>query len=278
MIRIIGVILTLNEGKNIKACINSLSFCDRILVLDSGSSDETCKLARSYNAEVIVNKQNHVFNIAKQRNYALDHISKVEENDCWILFLDGDERCTNEFKQNIISSIENENFNSYRCTPKYIFNNHWIKSYQEYPAWHDRLLLLGSNDFDGGVWEHFKNYQNTGYIQTPYIHLAMSKGLDEWLKKHIRYADWDANQTYLTIKGVKENKFKTKRRRILRKLSFIFWPFRPFTRFIYRYIIRLGFMDGINSLLFAFCMIIFDLIYVLKVIFLIFRINKIEKI
>ncbi len=278
MIRLIGVVLTLNEEENIKACIDSLSFCNRIIVVDSGSSDKTSKIARYNNVEVVVNKQNHTFNIAKQRNYALDYLSEVEENDCWVLFLDADERCTNQFKQNILSSIESENFESYRCTPKYIFNNHWIKSYQEYPAWHDRLVLLGANNFDGGVWEHFKSYKNTGYIKTPFIHLAMSKGLDEWLIKHIRYADWDAKQTYLSIKGVRKNKYKTNRRKILRKLSFFFWPIRPLTRFVYRYILRLGFKDGINSLLFALCMMIFDSIYVLKVFFLIFGITKIDKI
>ena len=92
-------ILTLNEAKNITRCINSASFADQILVVDSGSSDNTCELAKSLGAEVVVYDDWQGFGV--QRNRILKHCKSD-----YIFFLDADEEITPELREEIIGAVQ----------------------------------------------------------------------------------------------------------------------------------------------------------------------------
>ena len=266
--------MTLNESANISTCIKSLQFCDHIFVLDSGSSDQTVPISEKLGAHVFVNSQTPPFDISLQRNFALDYIHSFFSEPVWILFLDADETSNPAFENEVLKAISSSSFTSYQCCPMYLFYGDWIKQFQSYPVWHDRLLLLGTNSFLGGVWEHFKSYDDCGYIKSPYYHNAMSKGLDDWLVKHIRYADWDAQATYAFLTSNTSSSFATERNKHFRNISHVLWPLRPFIRFFVRYVLRLGFLKGKNIFIFAFCMFLFDLVYVLKVIFLLSRFSS----
>jgi len=91
-------ILTLNEAKNITRCINSASFADHILVIDSGSTDDTCELAKALGAEVIIYEDWQGF--GEQRNRLLKHC-----NSDYIFFLDADEELTPALREEIITAV-----------------------------------------------------------------------------------------------------------------------------------------------------------------------------
>ena len=82
------VILTLNEERNLPTCLASIAGCDDVIVLDSGSKDQTAEVARAAGARVVVNPFE---NFAAQRNFA-DHT--VAFKHPWVFHLDADERMT----------------------------------------------------------------------------------------------------------------------------------------------------------------------------------------
>jgi glycosyltransferase involved in cell wall biosynthesis len=103
MTKISAIILTFNEEENIKEVLETVSFADEIIVLDSISTDQTKALA-------LANKNIQFFerkfdNYTSQRNYALD----LAKND-WILFLDADERILPNLKNEITKAVENIEF------------------------------------------------------------------------------------------------------------------------------------------------------------------------
>src|SRR4051812_39376653 len=86
-----ALVLTRNEEKNLPSCLESLSFCDDILVLDSGSTDRTVEIAGCYGARVLLRPFD---NFANQRNFGLEQGRFRHE---WILHLDADEVLTRDF-------------------------------------------------------------------------------------------------------------------------------------------------------------------------------------
>lgn len=82
--RISGAVLTYNEEGNIRSCLESMKWCDEVVVIDSGSTDGTIKIAKEYTQKIFYNKFENDF--SQQRNYA---ISKTSGD--WIFFLDADE-------------------------------------------------------------------------------------------------------------------------------------------------------------------------------------------
>lgn len=87
------VIITKNEEKDINDCINSVSFADEIIVIDSNSSDNTTKIAKQKNAKVYI----HTFeDFASQRNWAIE-----KAHGEWILYIDADERVSSELGDEI---------------------------------------------------------------------------------------------------------------------------------------------------------------------------------
>ena len=86
-VRISAVITTLNEERNIADCVESVLWCDEVVVVDSFSTDRTPEVARSY--EKVRFLQRPYMGSASQKNWAMDQTQHE-----WILILDADERCT----------------------------------------------------------------------------------------------------------------------------------------------------------------------------------------
>ncbi|KXK07607.1 MAG: SPBc2 prophage-derived glycosyltransferase SunS [Microgenomates bacterium OLB22] len=89
-----AIILTLNEEENIQACLKTLTFCDEVLVVDTGSSDKTISLATKARARVL--ERTLEGNFASLRNKAME----LATNDL-ILFIDADERITPKLQKSI---------------------------------------------------------------------------------------------------------------------------------------------------------------------------------
>ena len=131
------VIITYNEEINIKRCLESISWCDDIHIIDSGSSDATVEIASKFNCKII---EKSFSNFADQRNFAIE---KCELKYKWILHLDADEVVTSELRDFFLSrSYEKMAFKAYKIPFKLIFNGRWLKRAGMYPAYQVRFGYL----------------------------------------------------------------------------------------------------------------------------------------
>ena len=256
--------LCLNEVTNLPRCLASLAWCDELLVVDSGSQDGSQSQAQELGAKVLEHHQQGPFLITEQRNWALEHGGLRSE---WVLFLDADETVGDACREAIRQAIQLQNPpDGFELTPRYWFLGRWLKHTQGYPNWHPRLLRRERLRFEGGVWESFRADAHIGRIETPYEHYAFSKGIDDWLERHGRYADWEASKITAFLSGGGAAALGTRRWLWLRKLSAQLWPLRPVLRFSQKYVLQRGFLEGWQGLLFALLMASYDLITVVKVI------------
>ena len=261
---IAGVVLCLNEAKNLPRALGSLTWCDEVLVVDSGSKDGSQDIAISCGARMLQHQQVGQFLITEQRNWALDQ-GQLQSD--WVLFLDADEEICGRCKEAIQKAIQHPAAaDGYELTPRYWFFGRWLKYTQGYPNWHPRLLKRGVLHFKGGVWESFSAAGSISRIHEPYEHYAFSKGIDDWLERHRRYADWEAERIEAVLTGGGVQALGTQRWKQLRLVMARAWPFRPIFRFAQKYVLQGGFLEGWQGLLFALLMAGYDLITVVKVI------------
>jgi len=126
-------IITLNEADRIKACLETVSFADEILVVDSGSRDDTVKIAESFGCRILFQEW---LGYSRQKQYAVDQC----RNDM-VLILDADERLPKETAEGIqkIITMPEPEFFSYRFSRKNIFHDRWIR---HCGWWPDRVVRL----------------------------------------------------------------------------------------------------------------------------------------
>jgi len=261
-----AIILTKNEVCNLKRCTDSLQWCQEIIVVDSGSNDGTIQLAESLGAQVFVHIQPLPYLAAKQRNWALRNTNIKGE---WVLFIDADEVIPLNLAREIqlICSSNNNQYNAFKLTPRYLFWGKWLKRTQGYPNWHDRLLKKGEVEFaDGGYWEHFTDDASIGKIDIPFDHFANSKGMSDWLERHDRYSSWDAQKIVDFLETGKLESLGTQNKIRLRVIAAKFWFLRPIARFVQMYFLRLGFLEGITSLVFCSLYAMYEFMIVVKII------------
>lgn len=245
------VVLTYNEEANIEDCLKSVQgWSDDILIIDSYSDDTTVEVARNYTDKIYSHKFKHW---ATQRNWALENLPFKYD---WILFLDADERVSEELKEKIQNTLPNVglNTNGFYINRKFFFMGRWIKHGGYYPY---KVLRLVKHKFASyikhGAWEYGKIDGTTSYIDGYIIH-EDNRDIDYWIDKHNKFASIEAKEFNLSNSNLSsEGELEGKRRIVinsfLNKLPFMF---RPFIRFIYRYFFRLGFLDGKEGLIYFF--------------------------
>jgi len=263
--QISAVILTKNEVSNIKRCIDSLLWCQEVVVVDSGSTDGTTQLAESLGAKVFTHIQPPPFKFSEQRNWALENCNLKGE---WVLFVDADETIPPDLAteiQSVCLKCDNP-YNAFELTPRYLFWGKWLKRTQGYPNWHSRLVKRGEVSFAGGVWEHFATDAKVGRISIPYDHFANSKGLSDWLERHNRYSSWDAENAVKFMETGNASALVSNNKLKLRFLAARLWPLRPLARFTYMYFLRLGFLEGIPGLVCCFLYAVYEFMVVVKVV------------
>ena len=219
MAKIAVIILTFNEEKNIADCIRSAAFADEVLVVDSGSTDETLSLARSLGARVAAHPME---GFAAQRNFAL----KATEAD-WVFYLDADERLTPAAGEAIRRLADNaERFAYEICRHNIVFGQS-MRYGAHRPDWSLRLYPRDAVTWEGVVHER-------AVVSVPVRRMP-----GEIL--HYTYDTW---ATYLT----KFNRYTTLAAEKLAAegrraglTSLLLHP--PFT-FFKMYVLKLGFLDG----------------------------------
>ncbi len=247
------VILTKDEEANITGCLDSVRMFDDVHVLDSGSTDATVQLVTQRNIPI----HHHAFEgFGSQRNWAIDHIPTTNP---WVFHLDADERFTNNLVQEIMIELATDPAHGgYHVPSQFIFADKWLRHAAQYPTYQVRMFHKDRLRFmDYGHGQREVTDHTLGTLQSPYKHLALSKGLDDWYAKHAKYARLEAEEAIRAIKGGDTGNTgsllssdSVQRRRALKRLSYKM-PFRSTLRFLYMVILKRAFMDGSAGITYA---------------------------
>ncbi len=247
------IVLTYNEEKNIGGCLEHLEWADDVVLLDSGSQDDTVSEAKRARKSIRV-FENPFEDFGQQRNWALDHTAPKHE---WILFLDADEHCNEKCAEDIRRAVKDSGGHvGFFLTCRNIFLGKWIKRCTLYPTWQLRLLKMGEVRYrKEGHGQREVTNGSLGYVKEPYDHYGFSKGISDWVARHNYYSTAELELILRLrrepLKLLDLFKFDAlKRRRCLKRLAAKV-GFRPVFRFFYTYFLRRGFMDGYAGLLFC---------------------------
>jgi glycosyltransferase involved in cell wall biosynthesis len=245
------VILTYNSEASLPETLESvISLSDDIYVVDSFSTDHTAEIAARYGARVV----EHAFeSYGTQRNWAIDSLQFKHK---WQLHLDADERVTPELCQEIRSLGEDTPVAGFHI-PRYLyFLGRPIRHGGMSPTWHMRLFKAGSGRCENRKYDqHFyvTSAQTAALKSCMIDDIRMS--LSEWTVRHNRWSDAEVEeQSAESGEGRIKGNFAgnpVEKKRFWRQMYNNCPPFvRPFALFFYRYVLRLGFLDGSAGLIF----------------------------
>ncbi len=257
---ITAIILTKNEEKNLSFCLESLSgWCQKIFVVDSGSTDKTAAIAARFSAEWVA----HPFEThARQWNWALKNLPIQTE---WILALDADQQVTSALKEEILCRIPKTppEISGYYLPRKQIFRGKWIRFGGYWPKYLLKLFRTGSAQCDKNELVDFRFYVsgNPGFLKNILVeHNRKENEILFWLSKHLQFVELLAQEEYLRRYGKPCGNTAPSpggapdQAVLMLKGLWYRLPLylRPFLYFTYRFIFRLGFLDGPTGWLFHF--------------------------
>jgi len=225
-----GVITSFNEEHNIAECIESLLWCDEIILVDSFSDDRTPEIARSY--EKVQLFQRTYYGAGAQKNWALQHIA----ND-WVFLLDADERCTPELREEIECLLAaGPEQNAYMINRDVYFLGKQIR----FSGWqHDRVTRLfrrGTAYYENRrVHSLLRTTGPTPILRHSIIHYMVDRSFDEYAFRIAKYAYWGAAQCWRD--GQRASTFDI--------------ALRSAWRFLRTYVVQLGFLDGTRGIIFC---------------------------
>lgn len=246
------IVLTYNEEVNLPHCLASVSgLAERVFVVDSGSEDATRVIAREHGAEVV----EHPFeNQAQQFNWALDHLPVETE---WVLRLDADEYLLPDLQQEIRTTLPRlpERVAGLFMKRRTVFQGRWIRYGGHYPTWLLRLFRRGMGRSE--VREMDEHLVVTGGVTRRLENDFVDhnrKSLSFWTRKHDNYAAREAKVLLRAerddgsdrvldgrLDGTPPERTRWIKQNLYARIpSFL----RAFLYFFYRYVVRLGFMDG----------------------------------
>ena len=250
------IVLTLNEELNLPFCLTSvIGWATDVLVLDSGSTDQTVAVATAHGATVF---HRPFDSYAAQRTYAVTQLPIATD---WVLFLDADEALPEKTKINITDRVTNhDNINGYMIRLHFYFLDRRIK----YGGYADtqklvlfkRSCLLGIERL---MNEHVIVMQPLSTLASHIIHHDR-RPVWFWYEKHVRYSVLQAQEmkltkehNQLTISWKQTNNRRDRRRWIKEQVwsRIPLWS-RPVLYFTHRYFLCRGFLDGKEGFIYHF--------------------------
>lgn len=223
------ILITKNEAANIKDCLESVSFANEIIVVDSQSSDQTVKIAQSFGAKVEITSDWPGF--GPQKNRALSLATQD-----WVLSIDADERVTPELKDEILAVINSSSSTNCYAIPRLSwYCGRFMKHSGWYPDYVERLFKRGSAKFsDHLVHERLLPTGTVKKLKHHFLHYSF-KNFSQVLQKIDSYSTASANQA--CQQGKKSS--------VLKAIGHGLWAF------FRTYFLRLGFLDGQQGLALA---------------------------
>ena len=255
---ITAIILTKNEELNIERCINSIKdWVDRVVVVDSGSTDKTVELAQGLGAEIYHHEP--FVHYAGQFNWALDN---VDVKTKWVYRIDADEEVTPELAAEIIENCQkhhDDDVNGFVMKFKIAFMGTFLKHGGMYPFYNLTIFKYGIGRYeDRALGEHvILSEGRTIDLKNDCLHFDF-KSLDAWINKHNWYATREVADYYATrSKGQEDpNKLYHLAKTTSKLRDGLYYRMPKFLRaklyFWYRYYLRLGFLDGKAGYVHAF--------------------------
>ncbi|GEM_PF-1431976 len=230
--KITAAIITKNEEKNIKGCIDSVKgWADEIIVVDGCSVDKTVEIAKSLGAVVI----DHKFegNFARERNISMENTKSQ-----WVLHIDADDRVPEEFKRVVDDTIDrDETVDVYKFRRKSFFLGHFMK----YGGWYHFVPNLVRRDkvkFEGVLHERPIYTGRAVEINADVEHYPFDNAA-QFVERHNRYSDLEAGRMF--------NEFGNSKAMLVRKNAIgrsfkIFWKI---------YVKKKGYKEGMHGMIFS---------------------------
>jgi glycosyltransferase involved in cell wall biosynthesis len=248
------VVLALDEEPNIRKCLASLVWADQVVVIDSGSSDDTVPIAHSLAAEVVAQPW---LGYSGQREFALRHPSIRHD---WVYFVDADEWVSPQLAREIAMELRAPSCAAFAHRFRLVFQGTWIRHCGWYPgSWIVRLVDRRYAKFDGSLIG--ERVRVDGLVKRLCNDIVDEdrKGLAAWLHKHVEYARLEAQRRGVPaplLSRIRALRCRDDTRPLIRAalkdVAFPAVPAKPAALFIYMYLIRLGLLDGLAGLRFCF--------------------------
>jgi glycosyltransferase involved in cell wall biosynthesis len=213
-------IIALNAGAQIGPCLASASFADEILVVDSGSTDDTVAIAARHGARVELKEW---LGFGRQKQHAVS----IAKND-WVLCLDADERVSEPLAASIRTAMASRRYRAYRMARRNRFLGRWLGHGEGYPDWTVRFFHRAHASWSNDeVHEAVLTTAEVGRLDGDLMHDS-AEDIATYMVKQNRYTTLHAEALY--NQGVRASYW-----RLLAS---------PLMRFIKFYMLRLGFLDG----------------------------------
>ena len=216
-------LITLNEEENITRALRSVSWAEEIIVLDSGSTDRTCEIARAMGAKVF---SEPFRGYVEQKNRALDLCAGD-----WAFNLDADEEVTDNLRSSILATVGNESDNplypAYEVSRRTWYMGRWIRHCGWYPQYRCRLSRRSGARWTGEtLHESLTASGKTGRLSGDLLHRPY-RDLGAHLRAIDRYSELFATREY--DRG--------------RSTTIIGLALRPPLKFVKMYVLKGGFLD-----------------------------------
>ena len=249
-----------NEARNLPRCLRSLAKVGEVYVIDSQSTDETCDIAESFGANVV--QFNYRGGWPKKRQWAMDTLPLAFD---WILLLDADEALTPELTEEIARAIQDPRISGYYVQLQIFFLGRRLRhggtGFQKMSLFRKgkgtyevRLREQDASMADMEIHEHVVVDGATARLENPIIHYNVDS-LFRHIEKYNEYSNWEArvwldpttNGSALPPSLLGS---QAQRRRWLRQ-KFLGMPGSPIMFFLLRYVLLLGFLDGLPGLIYS---------------------------
>jgi len=213
-------VIAYNAEAQIGACLASAQFADELLVVDSGSTDATRRVAEDHGARVATQEW---LGFGKQKQHAVG----LARND-WVLSLDADERVSDELARSIREEMPRPRYRAYRFARRNRFLGRWLAHGEGYPDWSLRLFHRGHAGWSADdVHEAVLTTAEVGRLDGDLLHDS-AEDIAAYMEKQNRYTSLHARALY--AQGVRAG----------------YWRLAasPLARFFKFYVLRRGFLDG----------------------------------
>jgi len=213
-------IIALNAGSQIGPCLASVGFADEIVVVDSGSTDDTAAIAARHGARV---EQKEWLGFGRQKQYAVS----IARND-WVLCLDVDERVSDRLARAIREAFASRRYQAYRMSRRNRFLGRWLAHGEGYPDWTLRLFHRAHASWSNDeVHEAVLTTTEVGRLEGDLLHDS-AEDIATYMAKQNRYTTLHAQALF--NQGVRAS----------------YWRLAasPLARFVKFYFLRLGLLDG----------------------------------
>jgi glycosyltransferase involved in cell wall biosynthesis len=250
------IILARDEEPNIRRCVSSVSWADQIVVIDSGSTDDTVSISHSLGAKVV---EQPWLGYSLQRDFALQ-LPGIRHD--WVYFVDADEWVSPQLASEVAAQLRAPSCVAFAQRFRIVFQGRWIRHCGWYSgSWITRLVDRRYSKFDGNaVGERICVDGPVHRLRNDLVDEDL-KGLAKWLKKHVSYAQLQADlrgrpnpiaDRLHMIRSRDNADTRPWSRVVLKDVIFPSVPAKPLALFTYMYVARLGLLDGSAGLHFCF--------------------------